>query len=155
MTRFTLNGAPVSSAAHPLARLLDVLRDELGDLSVKEGCGEGECGACSVMLDGRLANACLLPLGRVDGCEVTTMAGVRETPRGKAIVAAFAREGAVQCGFCTPGLVMAAEALLAADPEPDEKAIRAGLSGNLCRCTGYEIVVRAVAAAAREATGRW
>ena len=155
MTRFTLNGAPVSSAAHPLTRLLDVLRDELGDLSVKEGCGEGECGACSVLLDGRLANACLLPLGRVDGCSVTTMVGVRETPRGKAIVAAFAREGAVQCGFCTPGLVMAAEALLAADPAPDEKAIRAGLSGNLCRCTGYEIVVRAVAAAAREATGRW
>jgi carbon-monoxide dehydrogenase small subunit len=155
VTRFTLNGVPVSSDAHPLARLLDVLRDELGDLSVKEGCGEGECGACSVMLDGRLANACLLPLGRVDGCAVTTMAGVRETPRGKAIVAAFAREGAVQCGFCTPGLVMAAEALLAADPAPDEIAIRAGLSGNLCRCTGYQAVVRAVAAAARESTGRW
>jgi carbon-monoxide dehydrogenase small subunit len=154
VTRFTLNGAPVSSDAHPLARLLDVLRDELGDTSVKEGCGEGECGACSVLLDGRLVNACLLPLGRVDGCAVTTMAGVRETPRGKAIVAAFAREGAVQCGFCTPGLVMAAEALLAADPAPDETAIRAGLSGNLCRCTGYQAVVRAVAAAAREATRR-
>ena len=155
MTRFTLNGTPVSSASHPLARLLDVLRDELGDTSVKEGCGEGECGACSVLLDGRLVNACLLPLGRVDGCTVATMAGVRETPRGRAIVEAFAREGAVQCGFCTPGLVMAAEALLAADPAPDEKAIRDGLSGNLCRCTGYETVVRAVAAAAREATGRW
>jgi len=155
VTRFTLNGTPVSSAAHPLTRLLDVLRDELGDTSVKEGCGEGECGACSVLLDGRLVNACLLPLGRVDGCTVATMAGVRETPRGRAIVEAFAREGAVQCGFCTPGLVMAAEALLAADPAPDEKAIRDGLSGNLCRCTGYETVVRAVAAAAREATGRW
>jgi aerobic carbon-monoxide dehydrogenase small subunit len=155
VTRFTLNGTPVSSASHPLVRLLDVLRDELGDQSVKEGCGEGECGACSVLLDGRLVNACLLPLGRVDGCAVATMTGVRETPRGRAIVAAFAREGAVQCGFCTPGLVMAAEALLAADPAPDEKAIRAGLSGNLCRCTGYETVVRAVAAAAREAAGRW
>ena len=155
MTRFTLNGEPVSSEAHPLARLLDVLRDEMGDLSVKEGCGEGECGACSVLLDGRLVNACLVPLGRVDGCTVVTMAGVRETPRGKALVEAFAREGAVQCGFCTPGLVMAAEALLSADPAPDERAIRVGLSGNLCRCTGYETIVRAVAAAAAEGRGRW
>ncbi len=155
MTRFTLNGVEVSSASHPLTRLLDVLRDELGDLSLKEGCGEGECGACSVLLDGRLANACLLPLGRVDGCSIVTMAGVRETPRGKALVEAFSREGAVQCGFCTPGLVMAAEALLSADPAPDQQAIRIGLSGNLCRCTGYEAVVRAVAAAAREGRGRW
>jgi carbon-monoxide dehydrogenase small subunit len=155
MTRFTLNGVEVSSASHPLTRLLDVLRDELGDLSLKEGCGEGECGACSVLLDGRLANACLLPLGRADGCAIVTMAGVRDTPRGKSLVEAFAREGAVQCGFCTPGLVMAAEALLSADPAPDEQAIRVGLSGNLCRCTGYETVVRAVAAAAREGRGRW
>ena len=155
MTRFTLNGVEVSSASHPLTRLLDVLRDEMGDLSLKEGCGEGECGACSVLLDGRLANACLLPLGRADGCTIVTMAGVRETPRGKALVEAFAREGAVQCGFCTPGLVMAAEALLSADPAPDGEAIRAGLAGNLCRCTGYEAVVRAVAAAAREGRGRW
>ncbi len=155
MTRFTLNGVEVSSPSHPLMRLLDVLRDELFDYSLKEGCGEGECGACSVLLDGRLANACLLPLGRVDGCTVVTMAGVRETPRGKALVEAFAREGAVQCGFCTPGLVMAAEALLSTDPEPDVEAIRAGLAGNLCRCTGYEAVVRAVAAAAREGRGRW
>jgi carbon-monoxide dehydrogenase small subunit len=148
VTRFTLNGVPVSSDAPPLARLLDVLRDGLGDISVKEGCGEGECGACAVLLDGRLVNACLLPLARVEGCAVTTLAGVRETARGKAIVAAFAREGAVQCGFCTPGLVMAAEALLAVDPLPEEPAIREALSGNLCRCTGYETVVRAVAAAA-------
>jgi carbon-monoxide dehydrogenase small subunit len=155
VTRFTLNGVEVSSASHPLTRLLDVLRDELGDRSLKEGCGEGECGACSVLLDGRLANACLIPLERADGCTIVTMAGVRETPRGKALVEAFAREGAVQCGFCTPGLVMAAEALLSADPAPDEQAIRVGLSGNLCRCTGYEAVVRAVAAAAREGRGRW
>jgi carbon-monoxide dehydrogenase small subunit len=155
VTRFTLNGTAVSSASHPLTRLLDVLRDELGDLSLKEGCGEGECGACSVLLDGRLANAYLIPLERADGCTIVTMAGVRETPRGKALVEAFAREGAVQCGFCTPGLVMAAEALLSADPAPDEQAIRVGLSGNLCRCTGYEAVVRAVAAAAREGRGRW
>ncbi len=155
MTRFTLNGVEVSSTSHPLTRLLDVLRDEMGDLSLKEGCGEGECGACSVLLDGRLANACLLPLGRADGCTIVTMVGVRETPRGRALVEAFAREGAVQCGFCTPGLVMAAEALLSADPAPDGEAIRAGLAGNLCRCTGYEAVVRAVAAAAREGRGRW
>ena len=150
MTGFTLNGVPVSSASHPLTRLLDVLRDELGDFSVKEGCGEGECGACAVLLDGRLVNSCLVPLGQADGRAVVTMAGLRETARGRALVEAFAREGAVQCGFCTPGLVMAAEALLAADPAPDEHAIRVGLAGNLCRCTGYETIVRAVAAVARE-----
>jgi carbon-monoxide dehydrogenase small subunit len=150
VTRFTLNGEPVSSASHPLTRLLDVLRDELGDLSVKEGCGEGECGACAVLIDGRLANSCLVPLGQADGRAVVTMAGLRETPRGRALVEAFAREGAVQCGFCTPGLVVAAEALLATDPAPDEQAIRVGLSGNLCRCTGYETIARAVAAVARE-----
>jgi len=153
--RFTLNGAPVASASHPLTRLLDVLRDEFGDLSVKEGCGEGECGACAALLDGRLVNSCLVPLGQVDGRAVVTMAGLRETPRGRALVESFAREGAVQCGFCTPGLVVAAEALLAADPAPDERAIRTAISGNLCRCTGYETIVRAVAAVARESGGRW
>lgn len=155
MTRFTLNGRPVSSASPPLARLLDVLRDEFLDISIKEGCGEGECGACAVLLDGRLVNSCLVPLGRVDGCAVVTLAGVRETPRGKALIEAFAREGAVQCGFCTPGLVMAAEALLAADSAPDGEAIRVAISGNLCRCTGYETIVRAIAAAVREGGARW
>jgi len=153
VTAFRLNGRDVQTAAQPLARLLDVLREELGDTSVKEGCGEGECGACAVLLDGRLVNSCLVPVARAEGADVVTMAGLRGTERGKALVAAFAREGAVQCGFCTPGMVMAAEALLRRRPHPDEQAVRVGLSGSLCRCTGYELIVRAVLAASRE--GLW
>jgi aerobic carbon-monoxide dehydrogenase small subunit len=155
MTRFLLNGSAVTSVRHPLARLLDVLREELGDTSVKEGCGEGECGACSVLVDGRLVNSCVLSLGQVEGRAVTTMAGLRDTDRGRALVEAFAREGAVQCGFCIPGMVMAAEALLAGNPSPDEEQIRTGISGTLCRCTGYDLIVKAIAAAARDGRGLW
>ena len=155
MIAFRLNGREVSSPAHPLARLIDVLREELGDVSVKEGCGEGECGACSVLVDGKLMNSCLLPVGRVEGAAITTMAGLRETDRGRALIDAFAREGAVQCGFCIPGMVIAAEALLAGNPSPDEQEIRTGISGNLCRCTGYDFIVKAVSSAAREGRGLW
>lgn len=155
MIRFDLNGVPAVSSAHPLARLIDVLREELGDTSVKEGCGEGECGACSVLVDGKLVNSCLLPVGRIEGCSLTTMAGLRESDRGRALIAAFAREGAVQCGFCIPGMVIAAEALLAANPSPDEQQIRTGISGNLCRCTGYDTIVKAIASASREGKGLW
>jgi aerobic carbon-monoxide dehydrogenase small subunit len=151
--RFRLNGREVASAADPLSRLLDVLREELGDTSVKEGCGEGECGACSVLKDGVLVNACLVPLAQAEGAEIMSAAGVRGTPRGRALVEAFVREGAVQCGFCTPGIVVAADALLRATPRPTDAEIRAGLAGNLCRCTGYDTVVRAVSSASRE--GPW
>ena len=155
MIRFRLNGREVSSAAHPLARLIDVLREELGDVSVKEGCGEGECGACSVLVDGKVMNSCLLPAGRIEGSSITTMAGLRETDRGRALIDAFAGEGAVQCGFCIPGMVIAAEALLTGNPSPDEQEIRTGISGNLCRCTGYDLIVKAVSSAAREGRGLW
>ena len=155
MIRFRLNGREVSSAAHPLARLIDVLREELGDVSVKEGCGEGECGACSVLVDGKVMNSCLLPVGRIEGSSITTMAGLRETDRGRALIDAFAGEGAVQCGFCIPGMVIAAEALLTGNPSPDEQEIRTGISGNLCRCTGYDLIVKAVSSAAREGRGLW
>ena len=150
MTAFRLNGRDVTAAADPLARLLDVLREELGDTSVKEGCGEGECGACAVLMDGRMVNACLVPLARAAGAEGETMAGLRATTRGRRLVEAFAREGAVQCGFCTPGMVIAAEELLRRCPHPEEDAVRVGISGNLCRCTGYELIVRAILAASRE-----
>lgn len=155
MIRFRLNGREVSTDAHPLARLIDVLREELGDVSVKEGCGEGECGACSVLVDGKVMNSCLLPVGLVEGAAITTMAGLRETDRGRELIDAFAREGAVQCGFCIPGIVIAAEALLAGNPSPDEREIRTGISGNLCRCTGYDLIVKAVASAAKEGRGLW
>jgi aerobic-type carbon monoxide dehydrogenase small subunit (CoxS/CutS family) len=151
MIRFLLNGREVESGAHPLARLIDVLREEMGDTSVKEGCGEGECGACSVLKDGRLVNACLLPAIQAEGSVILTAAGLKGTERGKRIIEAFAREGAVQCGFCIPGMVLAAEALLAANPRPAEPEIRTAISGNLCRCTGYDHIVRAIASAAEAA----
>ncbi len=155
LIRFRLNGREVEAASPPLSRLLDALREELGDTSVKEGCGEGECGACSVLVDGRLVNACLVPLIQAEGSEVITMAGLAETGRGRALVDAFTREGAVQCGFCTPGMVIAAEALLSSNPRPDEGEIRSALSGNLCRCTGYDLIVRAVSSAAERGSGLW
>jgi aerobic carbon-monoxide dehydrogenase small subunit len=155
MIRFTLNGRPVQTEYHPLTRLIDVIREELGDTSVKEGCGEGECGACSILIDGKLANSCLVPVVQVGDRSIVTIAGFRETPRGKALIDAFAREGAVQCGFCIPGMVMAGEAILTAHPAPDDGQIRAGLAGNLCRCTGYDLIVRAIASAARESVGLW
>jgi len=147
--RFRLNGREVSVSAHPLARLIDALREELGDASVKEGCGEGECGACTVLRDGKAVSACLLTVAQAEGCDIVTMAGLRETPRGRLLVEVFAREGAVQCGFCIPGMVMAARALLDENPSPDLAQVKVGLGGNLCRCTGYAKIFRAVLAAAQ------
>jgi carbon-monoxide dehydrogenase small subunit len=152
---FVLNGRGVESAADPLSRLVDVLRDGLSDTSVKEGCGEGECGACAVLMNGRLVNSCLVPLAKAEGADIVTMAGLRETESGRLLIQSFSREGAVQCGFCTPGFVMAAEALLRENPHPSDLQIREGLSGNLCRCTGYDLIVKAVAAAAKEGPGLW
>lgn len=155
MIRFRLNGQDVSVEASPLARLLDALRDQCGDTSVKEGCGEGECGACLALRNGEPVNTCLLPAALAEGTDIVTMAGLRETDRGKVLVDAFAREGAVQCGFCIPGVVIAAEALLRRTPDPDDAAIRTGIAGNLCRCTGYDLIVKAIHAAAREGQGLW
>ena len=155
MIRFTLNGAAVQSSSPPLTRLIDVIREELGDISVKEGCGEGECGACSVTVDGKQVNSCLVPVIQAEGKEVQTAAGLAGTPRGKLLVEAFAGQGAVQCGFCTPGLLVCADALLRANPSPDETEIRRALVGNLCRCTGYDLVVKAISNAAREGQGLW
>ena len=155
MIRFTLNGRPVESHDHPLRRLLDVLRDELGDTSVKEGCGEGECGACSILMNGRIVNACLIPLAQAAGRDIVTMAGFAESDRGRALIEAFKREGAVQCGFCIPGMVLAGEAMLAGNPSPTDAEIRAGISGNLCRCTGYDLIVRAIASASKQGKGLW
>ncbi len=155
MTEFRLNGRGLKAAAHPLSRLIDVLRDELKDISVKEGCGEGECGACLVLMDGRAVNSCLIPLAQAEGADILTMEGLSSSPGGRLLVETFTREGAVQCGFCTPGLVIAAEALLRGNPSPTETEIRTGISGNLCRCTGYDLVVKAIASAAREGKGIW
>jgi len=155
LINFTVNGKEVVLESDPLQRLLDVLRDDLALKGSKEGCGEGECGACAVLLDGELVTSCLVPVGAVMGRQVTTIEGYRQS-QGHAILSeAFAEAGAVQCGICTPGMIMAAAALLAKHPEPSEEQIRDGLSGNLCRCTGYNMIVRAVVRAAERGKGLW
>jgi aerobic carbon-monoxide dehydrogenase small subunit len=135
--RFVLNGKRSSVHAPPLKRLLDVLREDCGLTGTREGCGEGECGACTVLLDGAPVNSCLVPLAHVRGREVTTIEGLRSR-----VPEALAREGGTQCGICTPGVVMAASAL---GPRPDAARVREALAGNLCRCTGYAGIVRALA----------
>lgn len=155
MITFELNGETVRVDCRPAERLLDVLRDRLHLTGVKEGCGEGECGACAVLLDGKLVNSCLVPAGSVNGAKVTTIEGFRKTERYAVMERTFAEEGAVQCGFCTPGMIMAGEALLSRNPHPTEPEIRAAVSGNLCRCTGYNMIVRAIDRAAKEGAGLW
>ena len=146
---FMLNGKEVTVAVDPLKRLLDVLREDLKLTGVKEGCGEGECGACAVLLDGALVNSCLVPVGMVAGRTVMTPEGLAETGKGKQIVEAFADAGAVQCGFCSPGMAMAAAALLKEKANPTEAEIREAISGNLCRCTGYDLIVKGIKEAAK------
>jgi len=147
---FTLNGNPVSVDAPANISLLIVLRDYLGLTGTKQGCDIGECGACSVLLDGRLVNSCLVLAPQAGGREVITIEGVRG-PDGGAndLQQAFIDCGAVQCGYCTPGMVLAGEALLASNPHPSRKEIREAIAGNLCRCTGYQQIVDAIEATAR------
>lgn len=142
-----INGTIRVLDARPLDRLLDILR-RLGLTGAKEGCGEGECGACAVLLDGELVNSCMIPAMQVHGRTVLTAEGLGSPENPDMLQKAYAEEGAVQCGFCIPGMVMASRALLARDPHPDRTAIRTGLAGNLCRCTGYEKIIRAVEKAA-------
>ena len=153
--RFNLNGKEISYEGSASARLLDVLRDTLQLTSVKCGCKEGECGACSVLIDGTLINSCCVAMGAVEGCSIVTMEGFRETERFVVLEKAFAEVSAVQCGFCIPGMLLAAEALLSKNPHPTEEDIREGLSGNLCRCTGYNAIINAVKIAAKEGNGLW
>ncbi len=152
---FRVNGETRIYEGDPLRRLLDVLREDLGLTGPKDGCGEGECGACSILLDGEVVNSCLIPVGTIQGQEVLTVEGLNETDQGKCIVEAYADAGAVQCGFCIPGMVMATEALLRKNPSPDEAAVRKAISGNLCRCTGYDQIVDAVLMAADRGKGLW
>src|SRR4029079_17741765 len=144
----TVNGEAVTLHAYPFVRLLDVLREELALTGTKEGCGVGECGACSVLLDGELVNSCLVPVAQVAGADVTTIEGLTRNGELHPVQRAFVEHGGAQCGICTPGMVMAAVALLAQQPQPSEAEIRTGLAGNLCRCTGYMKIFDAVAAAA-------
>jgi carbon-monoxide dehydrogenase small subunit len=142
-----VNGEPHTLDVFPMARLLDVLREQLQLTGTKEGCGEGECGACTVVLDGRIVNSCLVPVAQVNGAEITTIEGVAHDDQLHAVQQSFIQHGGAQCGICTPGMVLAAVDLLKRIPHPTEADIRNGLAGNLCRCTGYmkifESVVRA------------
>ncbi len=153
--RFILNGKEVEYDGSAADRLLDVLRDTYDCKSVKCGCKEGECGACSVLINGTLINSCCVAMGAVEGHEVVTLEGFRETERFAVLDKAFASVSAVQCGFCIPGMVLAAESVLSKNANPTEEEIREGLSGNLYRCTGYNAIVNAVKIAAKEGNGLW
>jgi len=146
--RFNLNGAEAVYTGAPSERLLDVLRNDFRLTGTKCGCKEGECGACAVIIDGRLINSCLVAIGSIDGSNVTTIEGYCKTERFAALDKAYEAVSAVQCGFCMPGMIMASECLLASNPNPTEEEIRAGISGNLCRCTGYNSIVKAIGMAA-------
>jgi carbon-monoxide dehydrogenase small subunit len=144
-----VNGAGATMEGHPMTRLLDALRTQLHLTGTKEGCGEGECGACSVLLDGRLVNSCLVPLIQVSGSAIVTIEGVAEGERLHAVQEAFLACGGAQCGICTPGMILAAVSLLERTPDPSDHDIRVGLAGNLCRCTGYMRIFEAVLDACR------
>jgi carbon-monoxide dehydrogenase small subunit len=144
-----VNGESVSLTGHPLDRLLDVLRRQLGLTGTKEGCGEGECGACSVLVDGELVNSCLMPLLHARGASITTIEGVATGDRLHAVQEAFVAHGGAQCGICTPGMVLAAVTLLERTLEPTLDDVRTALAGNLCRCTGYTRIFEAVLKATR------
>jgi carbon-monoxide dehydrogenase small subunit len=145
-----VNGTDVTLHGHPMARLLDVLRTTLHLTGTKEGCGEGECGACAVLMNGELVNTCLVPLLHADGATITTIEGLDDGDRLHQVQEAFIAQGGAQCGICTPGMVLAAVDLLARVPNPTPEEIRSGLAGNLCRCTGYMRIVEAVVSAIRE-----
>jgi len=140
----TVNGLDERLEVYPMARLLDVLRSELRLTGTKEGCGEGECGACSVLVNGEMVNSCLIPVLQVEGAEIKTIEGVASAEQLHAVQEAFITCGGAQCGICTPGMVIAALNLLEHTSEPDEQQIREALAGNLCRCTGYTRIFEAV-----------
>ena len=150
--RFKLNGKWVEAEVDPHVRALDFLREDMGMTSVKEGCAEGECGACTIIVNGRNVHSCLMLAVELDGKDVWTLEGLIET--GETYISeAFADAGAVQCGFCTPGFIMSTKALLDENPNPTEEDIKKALEGNICRCTGYAKIIEAVKEAARRKRG--
>jgi carbon-monoxide dehydrogenase small subunit len=147
---FILNGKPVSFSTAPHRRLLDVLREELKLTGTKEGCGIGECGACTVLVNGKAVNSCLVLIGQVEGAAVMTVEGLADGANLRPLQRNFIRTGAVQCGFCTPGILLSAHALLSENPHPTEEDVAAAIAGNLCRCTGYKQIIEAVMLTAQE-----
>jgi aerobic carbon-monoxide dehydrogenase small subunit len=151
---FTVNGKPATVRAFPMERLLDVLRHELGLTGSKEGCGEGECGSCSILMDGRLVNSCLIPALQAQGSEVVTIEGLARDGRLCVLQEAFLACGGAQCGICTPGMLLASYHLLSKKQKPTLDDVREGLSGNLCRCTGYMQIFEAVVQAGQREIAR-
>ena len=149
--RCEINGKPATLETYPMARLLDVLREQAGLTGTKEGCGEGECGACSIEMDGALVNSCLVPVLQAEGAAIRTIEGIANGGELGAVQKAFLECGGAQCGICTPGMILAAKNLLARNPQPSESEIREGLAGNLCRCTGYTKIFESVVVACRAA----
>lgn len=150
---FFVNEKPVTLEVEPDRRLIDILRETLHLTGTKEGCAEGECGACTVLLDGEAVHACLTVAAQLENRHVTTIEGLAQTGELDLLQTCFVEELAVQCGYCTPGMIMSAEALLRRNPDPTEEDIRLALSGNICRCSGYVQIVRAVKRAAKERRG--
>jgi carbon-monoxide dehydrogenase small subunit len=150
--RFTLNGEPRNVAVPGMRRLLDVIREDLGLTGTKEGCGEGECGACTVIVDGQVVDSCLVPVCQVEGSQIRTVEGLADEEAGtlSPLQHAFLERGGAQCGICTPGMLMAAQAYLDHGGGPDEVDIRTAIAGNLCRCTGYTKIIDAIEQAARQ-----
>ncbi|MBE0701513.1 MAG: (2Fe-2S)-binding protein [Acholeplasmataceae bacterium] len=152
---FKLNHEDIEVALTPSLRLLDVLRNHFKLTGSKEGCGEGECGACSVLMDGHIVNSCLLPLANVHGHEIVTIEGFAKTKRYEILEKAMSEIGGSQCGICSPGMMIAAESLLNQNPHPSEHEVRLALVGNLCRCTGYNMIIDAILLAAKKGEGLW
>ncbi|MEO5985374.1 MAG: (2Fe-2S)-binding protein [Candidatus Limnocylindria bacterium] len=146
--QFNVNGSAVEVKAAGTRRLLDVLREDLGLTGTKEGCGEGECGACSVLIDGAVVDACLVPVSQVAGADIRTVESLAQDDRLDVLQNAFLETGGAQCGICTPGMLMAGHAFLASGADPTEENIREAIAGNLCRCTGYTKIIDAIALAA-------
>ena len=150
----SVNGRVTTLQVHAMARLLDVMRHELRLTGTKDGCGEGECGSCSVLMDGALVNSCLIPALQANGASIVTIEGLTAESGARNLQQAFLECGAAQCGICTPGMVLAAFHLLCKKPQPSAEEIREGLAGNLCRCTGYMQIIEAVAEVVRSGAGR-
>jgi carbon-monoxide dehydrogenase small subunit len=149
---FRLNGKRIALEAPGSERLIDLLRERRDLTGTKEGCGKGECGACTVLLDGRPVNSCLVIVAQISGREIVTIEGVASDKRYAGILRAFEATGAVQCGYCSPGMIVSAAALLAKNPEPTPQQIKRAIAGNLCRCTGYSKIIEAVQAASESAS---
>ena len=146
----TVNGKACQAATYPGESLLHLLREKLGFTDVKEGCGKGDCGTCTVIMDGRAVNACIVFALQAEGSNILTVRGLAEKGHLHPIQKAFIEHGAIQCGFCTPGMILAAKALLEKNPHPSHEDIKMGISGNLCRCTGYTKIIDAIEAASRD-----